>query len=464
MPEIPKSAGGVQWGPSGGAIGGRTRSGELSSRNRVKEIDLICLSDSLSDTESDTTVLVEHLPQTVQSVPPTSIPILPKKEVVKPHPFVMNSWQSLKHYLQTYERYFFAKFEGSSYDCTQELSNFLPPEMEEYYNALGGHRLRYQDMKSELIAWYRTQKVGGAKYWREQLRDAHMHPGESLKLYGLRLRELGQKSYPHDDDECVREIRHQFLKGAPGEFARQVHYLENSSLVHREGKKLNWASIMKLAEREDERVRKQEKSKHVNFSHNRDMWFSRRETKDAHLGKPATQRLQASRNDFYDDRYCQLEDDSGAPAAQWRREPFCAALSRGRGSHSRQTMTPPLRVNLSQQSVSSQTEEQHASYMGRGEMSPRGSRTFAARGRQNLSSFQQSTRNRRNIPDCDWCGKQGHGENKCWKKRGACTACGDPTHTRLECTNLRPRNSIFQEICSICQGAHADRDCQQRLN
>jgi len=143
----------------------------------------------------------------------------------------MDGWPSLKQYLQNYERYFSAKFDGNSFDCTQELANFLPTELLNFYQAIGGHRLPYEDMKCELLSWYRTQRAKGSRQWREKLRKITMKPQESLKLYALRVRELGHKAYPHDVRECIREIRHRFLQTVPRDFLRLVEFTEGATLV-----------------------------------------------------------------------------------------------------------------------------------------------------------------------------------------------------------------------------------------
>ena len=182
-----------------------------------------------------------------------------QKEIVKPRPFEMNGWQPFKQFLSSYERYFYSKFDGNSRDCTQELSDFLPLEMKMYYDALGGCRLKYSQMKRELKIWHKKHRKGGSKYWRDQLQKAECKPGESLRFYGMRLKELGQKAFPNSLQDCLKEIRYQFLKTVPKKFAKRIIHAEELRCVDG-GRKFKWAEIMKLAEKEDDHAREDEVS------------------------------------------------------------------------------------------------------------------------------------------------------------------------------------------------------------
>ena len=218
-----------------------------------------------------------------------------QREIVRPLPFEMNGFISLKSFFSTYERYFAAKFEGNSRDCTQELKHFLPDEMEQYYDALGGRRLKYKNMKAELLKWYKARKRGGARYWREQLRDTEMRPGEELRLYGMRLLEIGQKAYPDSDRECVKEVKYHYLNSVPKAFADYVRQSEQMIRVVDRERKLKWADIMKLAEDEDDQrekiggPRKQE-------STTPRVWYSREETETKQWQNGKQNRKKLDRN------------------------------------------------------------------------------------------------------------------------------------------------------------------------
>ena len=414
-----------------------------ASRKRAKEIELICLSESTSDSHDSevsfpayrrraSSSRVMHRHQRCSSI---------QREVIKPLTFVMNGWQSLRQYFQKYERYFYSKFEGNTYDCTQELANFLPLELREVYDAIGAHRLPYEEMKEELISWYRTQRTSGTRHWRDKLRETRMNPRESLKLYALRLRELGQKAYPHDDRECVKEIRHRFMETVPQDFAKQVRFTEGASLVNGQGQKLSWAAIMRLADKEDERTRKSKSEDTDLRGSSADVWFNRKETQEVYETYTAPQ-----------GGCCRIPGVCGhnavcsAPAA--REEPGAMRLvSTSVG------LERPLGSSMTDRPIQREMEFQDS------RSSQRTSATFGSSRNPRRDAQPAAT------DVCNWCGKVGHLVEGCWEKLEVCTGCGGSDHTWPQCNrNRRRRPADFRPMCPVCRGPHFGKDCSRRLN
>ena len=277
----------------------KTSSPKDVPRTRLSKIETISLSDSLTDSSETTS-------ESSSSGSSSSSRRrrrrrrgkYSQREVVQPLAFDMNGHLSLKSFFNNYERYFSARFEGSSRDCTQELRHFLPSEMEQYYDALGGRRLKYRHMKEELLKWYKARKRGGTRYWKEQLMEAAMRTGEELRLYGMRLLEMGQKAYPQSDRECLKEVKYHFLNTVPPAFASYVRQSEQMIRVVDRERRLKWADIMKLAEDEDEQKEKTASKRQETREPPR-VWFSREETEnsqnqhyEAKAGKETTQRRQ----------------------------------------------------------------------------------------------------------------------------------------------------------------------------
>jgi hypothetical protein len=385
--------------------------------HQARSFEEICISDTTSDSDTEgsdyCTAPEPHYRRKNTKV---------QKEIVKPLPFEPNGWQSLKHFLASYEKYFYAKFDGSSRDCTQELVNFLPSDMGEYYNAVGGRRLKFSDMKVELFSWYKSNQRYNAQHWREKLRSSQRKSGESLKLYGMRLRDIGQKAFPHSERECLREIRHQFLQTIPVEFA--THIMRNEDCTR---DKLTWSEIMRLAEGEDRRLRRYQRKQEEPL-----ICFSQQDVAgdpafrlgsapgDLSAFQPSSQQLEHGQNEVGDPVVCFNQRETA------RREPAFSSGPAHRESH--EFRHPSQHVGIGQKKTSPPRQ-----FYGKGS---------AAR-------------------SCQWCGRENHTMDSCWEKQGACFLCGSLQHRRANCPKAGGNFKFGSKIhcCPLCAGDHLGRDC-----
>ena len=118
-----------------------------------------------------------------------------KRKVVKPPVFTMNGKGHLKDFSISFEIYFDKQFDGSSYDKTQELANFLSDELLQVYSVQGGRKLKYRHMKERLLNWYQKQRIGSKTYWRRQLDETTPNGDESLDIFGMRLQEISELAF-----------------------------------------------------------------------------------------------------------------------------------------------------------------------------------------------------------------------------------------------------------------------------
>lgn len=375
-----------------------------------------------------------------------------RREVIKPNIFVMNGWQSLRQWLQGYEKYFAMKYRGSSRDCTQHLSQFLPERMLEYYEALGGHRLKYEDMKQELITWYRSQERHSPRHWRQQLMEVEMKENESLKVYALRLLELGMKSYPHDVAERTRELRHRFMETVPSDFARHLQITQDASSVAGHGKKLLWPEIVRLAEKEDERKHKMVKKSAAKVGSQ--VWFNRQETKDLHSAPSVSSATCCSCKSV---SVPQTVSSSGNAQAQTS---HCAltggnkqALGQQGGSKRKPRRPRTFTASNAQGQAATQTPAVTAS-SGSPASAPSPSSPAAPASTSSQTATAAAHQGFRHPP-CNWCGRVGHSELHCWERADNCLICGENTHNSAVC----PRRQA--PICPVCRGAHLGRECSQ---
>ena len=368
------------------------------ARNRAKIIEEICLSDTSSagDSESDSD---DSLPDLSRGASRSRR--RRHRKVARPQVFQPDGWQSLRQFFSSYERYFHSEFEGSSRDCPQELANFLPAEMRSHFEAVGGRRLRYDDMKAEMISWYKSHKNRNTKYWRDQLASAQMNSGESLKLYAIRLLKLGQKAYPHSDYDCLREIRQHYLDTVPREFSEHLARGEELFCTTGRAKKFKWAHIMKLAEKEDTRNRGKLSDLAVAMG-------------NVNLTTPQANSNTAPVNALT----FPIQEDSH--------------LLQGDGAPN----TPQaLFTPRSPQATQSQRRSRGAIPKNR------------------------PSRENAKLP-CPWCGKVGHDIDSCWTRQGACLLCGSMMHPRERCPKFNPHFIIEPKlVCPICYGQHLGKDC-----
>ena len=232
-----------------------TQSPRLQARN-VRDLDefgsfeCIEIGDSSDDTSSDSDVDVLG-----------GFPRIRKnkyyfKDVVSPEPFDIDGHLSLKSFLCDFERYFLTKYSGNERDFCRELGRFLEGEIKEAYTALGGSTLRYRKMKEKLLEWNKSQHVGKGYKRKAEFLKACMREGESYKLYCMRLQDLVNKAYPHDNFEALKLLKKRLLATVPDWFAKCVEKREEMKHMISSGAKLTWADIVEVAETQDKKNKK----------------------------------------------------------------------------------------------------------------------------------------------------------------------------------------------------------------
>lgn len=418
---------------------------------------LVCSSDDFSaDSASSDNSLLFDRGQGTQAKRPYGKSSR-RREIVAPGTFIMNGWQSLRSFLISYERYFYAKFEGSSRDCTQHLVGFLPDAMKTYYTALGANRLRFPDMKRELMLWYNTQERHGTRHWKGQLREMTMTAGESLKVYAMRLQEISCKAYPKHEPERIRELRHQFLETVPSDFARHLQITQDASRVAGQSSRLSWGDLLNLADKEDERQRRRLKASNKR-EEIPETWFSRPETKNMQCAVACCREpVQGTNHQAATVHSCQAERRSSPGAG--------AALLPQYGPNRVQRLVDDMSVfgpGHPYRSVGAVSAAEQPTVWPTPLRSPdQQAQRRPPRQQDFQSSDAGAARGRaRNLPPCNWCGKMGHGERNCWERQGACRTCGNFDHRENMCPNSQSFGVEFEPVCPVCRGAHIGRDCE----
>ena len=171
-----------------------------------------------------------------------------RRSVVTPPVFEMDGKTSLTDFLTSFEDYFTKKYDGNSYDQTQVLASFLKGDLLKIYEIRGGRRLKYRKMKSELLQYYKEQRIGSKKYWKKQLELLTIETNETYDMFGIRLVELAKRAYPNNKKECAQEVRKAFLNCLPPFILVKIKDAERASNAAAGSKKhLPFKSLMNMA-------------------------------------------------------------------------------------------------------------------------------------------------------------------------------------------------------------------------
>ena len=348
---------------------------------------------------------------------------IPVKEVVAPLTFNMNGPISLSQFFWAYERYFDAKFRGNQRDCTQALLSFLPPEMAEVYESLGGSLLKYQEMKAELTRWYKAKKgPQGSRFWRQELQKSCMRRGETICVYASRLKHTATRAYANKT-ECLKELIYHFRTTTPASFRARIEQAEDVREQAGMSKKLTWPDYLRLAEKEDRRRQIEEHQElstqpNTNDSGHPICFADTFQHKADYSSK--NNRVQQSKmlgmTKNYPNHSQVYVNSTNSP--------------RGNGRHNwnRRTFTSP------------QQQRPFKNNHGRKLNNKNAYRYIPLREEKMNNSTRQRSWNRDTaFQSCNWCGKLGHQEDECWNKRK------------------------MQHVpkCSSCNGPHLGKDCPQ---
>ena len=325
------------------------------------------------------------------------------KEVVAPIPFGGHDGGSLSRFLSDFERYFKQKYDGNDRQCSRLLGDFLTGSARRAYDALGGATGRYQKVKPRLLKWYESERISQRRTAEEAFDCAAMEEGESLTIYALRLERLARVAFPNTKREQHRQLYRKFWKTAPRHFT-DVMTASEHSLALAGKKNLQWRDVKRLAEVEDRQTRRV-KIESADRPQETQVWFSR------------TSRMRQSVNcavDIDQEADCAMTSTPGRRAVRFEGGPEPDGLPRRASWRHRDT-------------------ERRGRSMSRGPLKDM----------------------------CNWCGKAGHREERCWLKKGCCVVCGSEGHAKDGCPQINGERLRFRPTCSLCKGDHLGRDCPQ---
>ena len=177
-------------------------------------------------------------------------------DVVVPPKFETDGPVSLMRYLDGYERYFSAKYDGTQRECAFELARFLTGETKDAYEAIGGAYMKYRELKPRLLEWFKSQKVSQIQQSRKVFARMKLKPSETLKLFCMRLEDSAVRAYPGDERRQSRELKKKLVDSAPTWFMKVLEKRKDIKRMMNQGKSLSWGEIVETAEDQDKRIKK----------------------------------------------------------------------------------------------------------------------------------------------------------------------------------------------------------------
>lgn len=355
---------------------GRQRTHSSSSENSITDVDSDC-----------------DLPQVSRRY----------REVVQPSTYDIQSGQSLRKFLQKFERYFSRKYGGDAYEESMELEKFLKGDLLNVYYVNGGADTRYDRLKRELLSYYDSQKTHNHRYWKEELQRTSYSTGESLVVYAMRLKTIAAKAYPNIEEQ-EKELSHQFKKSVPRWFKTKMESQESitKTVLHR---KLTWQERIELAKQE-ERKKKRENNNSL---------------KDVQITFSGTSHTEERRSRSQERRNYRSPDYNRRPERQDRDRYFYSSQNPRRQSPASPNNSPAHR-------------------------------------RERRESPTPSIK-------CTYCGRSNHNFDNCRLRQKQCLLCADKNHFFKDCPLNRnvtkPRDVIS---CPYCSGNHLGKYCKRNDN
>lgn len=281
------------------------------------------------------------------------------------------------------------KFNGNKYDMTQELGKFIGEELLEVYKIRGGRKMKYEEMKDQLLKFYKKSKVNGKSHFRSQLDGAVPHLNEAFDMYGMRLTELVKLAYPNSKTEAAKRLRQCFLSTIPTAIAAKITDAELAlkATTNSKKKRMSFNSIMEMA-------RDIQKSRDKNRSV---MWIA---------GKLPDGSSPSS-----------VSNENGIRSKPADRQPyeFHRSTSSSRNS--------PDQRNF----VSAVPGEHRPRYTQHGHQSREFHRS-ASFSRSSPSDQRDYSHSQPQTGNCSYCRMANHSRENCWKASRSCLICGDKHH------------------------------------
>jgi len=177
------------------------------------------------------------------------------KQVIPPEEFDPQKSYSLQKFLSNFERYFEAKFDGTEEEKSAHLGKFLLGTAKRAFQALGGSRIKYGELKEMLLTWYQTESVNALQRATNEFEQARLLSEDKLSIYCMRLEQLASRAFPNSVQERERQLCRKLRHTTSSAFVAQLDVAQNTvSFIGDSTASLTWNQMKRVAESHDRRI------------------------------------------------------------------------------------------------------------------------------------------------------------------------------------------------------------------
>ena len=377
---------------------------------------------------------------------------LSKKEAIEPPIFNGLDGKSIEVFFDDFEEYFQVKFAGNERQQSRVLLRFLDGPAKQAYAANDGENSLYSQVKAGLLRWYQADRMSTTSRSLKDFKSAHMSPGESLHLYGMRLEMLAAKAFPDSLTDLDRNLRQQFRSSVPAHFQQILNNNRRNTAMNGQLRELKWTEIMDLAKAED-RIQREEqdlKPKHSPGVEDpiADIYYTRL---PPNVSSTPSLPSQVAASGASAKLKGGIWSGASKPLAPKALMTASGKNNEQTGAH-QQSSAPglPPRLGNQGQFKPNNTGETPP---GKTEVQPGGQGYHRAPPSMVSNAIQV-------VERCAWCNRQRHTADSCWIRQGLCPNCGG-NHSKYNCTRFpQPQNTVL--CCPVCQGPHLGMNCPDK--
>lgn len=430
--------------------------------------------------------------------------------------YSIDKGETLPQFFQRFEIYVQSMYPDSSPEGWGAfLDSHLEGEVKQVYNVLMKSCTGYNQLKNNLLEWFKERLHKVEKSYTSQFYDAKIAVGETIPVYAIRLLGLAEKAFPGNDPKSLKTVRDKFINSLPSQQQQVVRSQLTVCEVARDGNTtLPWSRLVNLVDQTYSQAQVSGKSISSNSAdpkvilpsttqqpevidltycqttnipsqeyYNNNMQFSQPiyESEPVLYGQamslPPCHHYQ---HVPYSCASCPPNVNTVSPISSGTRPPFTYAEKAAQPPQpqpqqqaQRNFRSPrrPQQQQLDRTSPSSQRdgEGQNSRYGSNTRQPPKSPRYSQQNQVVQCTYCKEKGHDVRECPSrpyCQYCGKRGHIFSECYGALNKCIHCDTLGHLVSDCPRRLEKQKSKSNIpcCPYCQGGHLGMTCSQRPN